>query len=109
LPKKLERFNQEEKSFKEFAESINNNATKQSYTYSLNELMRYKKYNSYNDLASLDGKQIQDLLKNWVISLKGRELKYKTIATKLDAVELFFDMNEKIWNKKIVRIKLPQK
>ena len=108
MPKKLKRFNQEEKSFKEFAESINNNATKQSYTYSLNELLRYKKYNSYDKLASLDGKQIQDLLKNWVISLKGRGLKYKTIATKLDAVDLFFDMNEKIWNKKIVRIKLPK-
>jgi len=62
LPKKLAKFNEDEKSFKEFSESINNTATKQSYTYSLNELMRYHKCKTYDKLASLDGKQIQDLL-----------------------------------------------
>ncbi len=69
--------------------------------------MRYAKLTDYDKLAKKDTDAIQKLLENWVVSLKKKDLVHNTISTKLNAVELFLDMNEKIWHKKIVRKMLP--
>jgi len=100
-------FNKNCESFRNFDEAIRRDSTRRSYHYNLNEFMRFAKLTDYDKLAKQSTDAIQKLLKNWVVSLKKKELVHNTISTKLNAVELFLDMNEKIWHKKIVRKMLP--
>jgi len=100
-------FNKNCESFRNFDEAIPRDSTRRSYHYTLNEFMRFAKLTDYDKLAKQSTDVIQKLLKNWVVSLKKKELVHNTISTKLNAVELFLDMNEKIWHKKIVRKMLP--
>jgi len=69
--------------------------------------MRFANLEDYDSLAKLDSNDIQKLLENWVREQKKRKLEHNTISTKLDSIELFLDMNKKIWYRKIVRKMLP--
>jgi len=100
-------FNKDCDSFRNFDDGIKRDATRRQYHYSLNEFMRFTKFTDYDELAKLETDEIQKLLENWVRALKKKDLLSNTISTKLDAIELFLDMNKKIWYKKIVRKMLP--
>jgi len=91
------------KSFQLFLGGINRDTTEKPYTYSLDEFMKFSKLNDYDDLASKDTDTIQDLLERWIMLLKNKNLRSNTIRGKLNAVELFLDMNKKIWYRKVVR------
>jgi len=69
--------------------------------------MRFAKLTDYDEIAKKETDDIQKLLENWVREQKKRNLEPNTISTKLDAIELFLEMNKKIWYKKIVRKMLP--
>ena len=69
--------------------------------------MRFAKLTDYDKLAKKNTDTIQKLLENWVRTLKKKTSVANTISTKLNAVELFLEMNKKIWYKKIVRKMLP--
>jgi len=69
--------------------------------------MRFANLDDYDELAKLETDEIQKLLENWVREQKKKELISNTISTKLNAAELFFDMNKKYWYRKIVRKMLP--
>jgi len=56
--------------------------------------MRFANLEDYDELAKLETDEIQKLLENWVRDQKKKELISNTISTKLNAVELFFDMNK---------------
>jgi len=103
---KFNEYNKDRDSFRKFDEAIKHDTTRRSYHYSLNEFMRFAGLDNYDELAKKDTDTIQSLLENWVISQKKRNLS-KTISTKLNSVELFLDMNKKIWYRKIVRKMLP--
>jgi len=64
-------------------------------------------FEDYDELAKLETDEIQKLLENWVRDQKKKDLISNTISTKLNAAELFFDMNKKYWYRKIVRKMLP--
>jgi len=100
-------FNKNCESFRNFDEAIPNDSTRRSYHYTLNEFMRSAKLTDYDTLAKQSTDAIQKLLENWVVNLKKKELVHNTISTKLNAVELFLEMNKKTWYKKIVRKMLP--
>ena len=95
--------NKECKSFQLFIGGINAKTTESPYTYSLDEFMRFCKLDDYAILASKDTDTIQDYLERWILSLKRKNLRVTTIHGKLNGVELFLDMNKKIWYKKIIR------
>jgi len=69
--------------------------------------MRFAKLTDYDAISKKETDDIQKLLENWVREQKKRNLEPNTISTKLDAIELFLEMNKKIWYKKIVRKMLP--
>jgi len=69
--------------------------------------MRFANLEDYDELANLETDEIQKLLENWVRDQKKKNLISNTISTKLNAAELFFDMNKKHWYRKIVRKMLP--
>ncbi len=100
-------FNKDCDSFRNFNDAIRRETTRRSYHYYLNEFMRFAKLTDYDEIAKKETDDIQKLLENWVRELKKRNLEPNTISTKLDAIELFLEMNKKIWYKKIVRKMLP--
>jgi len=100
-------FNKDCDSFRNFDDAIRRDSTRRSYHYYLNEFMRFAKLTDYDAIAKKETDDIQKLLENWVRELKKRNLEPNTISTKLDAIELFLEMNKKIWYKKIVRKMLP--
>jgi len=100
--KLYEQFNKNCESFRNFDEAIKRDSTRRSYHYNLNEFMRFAKLTDYDELAKKNTDVIQKLLENWVVSLKKKTSVANTISTKLNAVELFLEMNKKIWYKKIV-------
>jgi len=100
-------FNKDCESFRTFDETFKRETSRRSYHYNINEFMRFAKLTDYDKLAKQDTNAIQKLLENWVVSLKKKDLVHNTISTKLNAVELFLDMNKKIWYRKIVRKMLP--
>ncbi len=100
-------FNKDCESFRNFDDAIRRDSTRRSYHYNLNEFMRFAKLTDYDELAKQSIDAIQKLLENWVRVHKKNTLVLNTISTKLNAVELFLDMNKKTWYKKIVRKMLP--
>ena len=95
------------RSFRLFIESIKSDKSKIPYTYSLHEFMRFYNIKNYDDIPKFTTKKIQKLLENWVLHLKNKHLKSVTIKAKLNAVELFLDMNKVIFHKKILHKLLP--
>jgi len=69
--------------------------------------MRFSNFSDYDSITKLETDEIQKLLENWVIEQKRKDLVTNAIATKLGAVELFLEMNKKMWYRKIVRKMLP--
>ena len=100
-------FNKDCDSFRNFDDAIKYDSTRRSYHYYLNGFMRFANFEDYDELAKLETDEIQKLLENWVRALKKKNLISNTISTKLNAAELFFDMNKKTWYRKIVRKMLP--
>jgi len=103
---KFNQFNKDRPCFRNFDEAIKYDTTRRSYHYSLNNFMRFVGLDDYEDLVKMTT-EIQQLLKNWVIFQKKQNLIGNTISTKLNAVELFLDMNEISYHKKTVRKMLP--
>ena len=95
------------RSFNLFIESIKSDKSKIPYTYSLHEFMRFYKIENYDEITKFTTNKIQKLLENWVLHLKKKQLKSVTIKAKLNAVELFLDMNKVIFHKKILHKLLP--
>ena len=100
---------QKYRSYKKFYHAMNANATISTYAYSLNKFMNYlvlikeiTHNEEYYKIIEYDSEKITDLLEDYVIEL-GQKLKPNGINTHLSAVELFLEMNRKIWHKKLVR------
>ena len=104
---RVQKFNKNCESFRNFDDGIRCDTTRRSYHYYFDELLRFAQITNYDDLVNLDQEQIHDLLKNWIRDMKEKGLKYKSAKTKLNAAELFFEMNKKILYKKILHKSLP--
>ena len=104
---RVKKFDTTCESFRNFDDAIRTSTTKRSYHYSLDELVRFGNFAGYDDLVNLETDQIHDLIKNWIRELKNRGLKHKAAKTKLNAAELFFEMNKKVLYKKILHKMLP--
>ncbi len=86
-----------------FHRGINNKRSTENYVRSLNEFMRFVKILDYNVLSGEDYSTITEQLKNWILYLNEKGFSNGSIDTRLKAVELFFEMNERTWAKSIIR------
>jgi len=77
------------------------------YRYYLDRFLEFSKIKDYDSLVSLDIDTIQMLLENYVIYLKGRKLKAKSIKNYLNGIELFFDINKKTYYKRVLQKLIP--
>jgi len=94
-----------QKSFVIFVNAIKSEKTKACYISDLNNFLTFTKVADYDTLAKLGIDTIQEFLENYVLELKGRNL--TAIRTRLAGPELFFDMNKKLFYKKILHKLLP--
>ena len=90
-----------------FESAIKSPESKKNYTYSLHEFMKFIKINEYDDIPKLGSEKITNLLKDWVIHLRNKQLKANTIRAKLCSIELLLEMNDILINKKILHKLLP--
>jgi len=81
-----------------------------SYAYKLQQFMVFavdKKYvkhiEDFESLLTYDTEQLTDILEDFVNYLENRGLVSSSVAVTLTAVELFFEMNRRIWHKKLVK------
>ncbi|NDB89208.1 MAG: site-specific integrase, partial [Thaumarchaeota archaeon] len=68
--------------------------------------MKFAKITDYDDIV-LPTDKIQALLEDWIIYLKRRDLRSRTIKGKIGSVELFLEMNKVIFHKKILHKLIP--
>jgi len=84
--------------------------SKESYAYKIQRFMKFAaefKYVSneedFESLLEYDTEKITDILEEFVNYLEGQGLVCEAIKPTLAAPELFFEMNRKLWHKKLVR------
>jgi len=107
MVKHVLKFDKNCKSFRNFDDGIRRDTTRRTYQFSLDELVRFGNFKGYDELAKLETDEIHEFLKEWIRYLKNKNLKFKTIKTKLNAAELFFIMNKKSFHKELLHKILP--
>jgi len=97
------------KSYRKFSNALKTPATKSTYAYNMKRFMNFlvginqiKNNESYDDIGKFESEKITDALEDFVAELN-KKLKKSAINTMLAGPELFFEMNRKIWHKKLVR------
>ena len=98
------------KSFRKFLRACKNPNTKLVYISYMKRFLEFLEKNAHikdkNDCDSLlnfDSEKITDCLEEWIEYLENTGITKNTITTMLAAPELFFEMNRKLWHKKLVR------
>lgn len=98
------------KAYRKFYNAMKTDSTKSAYSYNMKRFMdflaSYKEVKTNEDYESLlewDSDKITDILEEFVASLNKKLKKTSAVKTMLAAPELFFEMNRKIWHKKLVR------
>ncbi len=99
----------ESKSYRRFFNAMKTDSTITSYAYSMNRFMNFlkeEKYikdtENYDYLIEFDTEKITDVLEEFVYHLNKTQ-KTTSVNTILSSPELFFEMNRKIWHRKLVR------
>jgi len=97
-------------SFYKFIKVPSTPKSKESYAYKIQRFMKFAAEFKYVDheedfesLLEYDTEKITDILEDFVNYLEGQGLVCEAIKPTLAAPELFFEMNRKLWHKKLVR------
>lgn len=90
-----------------FEETIRSKATLRVYQDYLNGFLKWVK-TTPQSLLLLQKAELQPLLEDYVIFLK-RRLNPNSISPRLSAIEKFLDVNDKEYNKRKLRMMLPEK
>jgi len=98
-------FETRQKSFVIFINAIKSKQTQKGYVRDLNKFLTFTKMPDYDTLAKLDTETIQEFLENYILELKSKGL--SSIRTRLAGPELFFEMNKKLFYKKILHKLFP--
>jgi len=94
-------------SFRLFLDAIKSDKTKTTYVKAIDHFMRSLRLIDYDKVAKAKTDTVQKWLEDWVRSQKNEGLKHSTITGRLNGVELFLDMNKRVWYRKIIRKMLP--
>jgi len=100
----------EHPSFQKFIKVPTSPKSKETYAYKIQRFMRFaaefqyvKHAEDFESLLDYNSEKITDIFEEFVNYLEGQRLVYEAIKSTLAAPELFFEMNRKIWHKKLVR------
>ncbi|MDH3394713.1 MAG: dynein arm light chain [Nitrosopumilus sp.] len=91
------------RSYRNLLRGISTDTTKANYAECLKRFIIFHKIDDYDKLIKIDSEQITDMMCDWVDFLTDKNLKPRTVRAMLSGPELFFEMNRKIWHKRLVR------
>lgn len=87
-----------QKSLVVFHNMILSKATKHQYDKSLERFRDYFKIRDFDSLLLIDSKKSQEMVEDWVIHLKDRDLRASGIRAHVAGVELFYVSNDMVLN-----------
>jgi len=106
----IDKMKAEHPSVTKMMKTLASNEGRASYAYKLQQFMVFavdKKYVKHNEdfesLLKYEPEELTDILEDFVNYLENRGLVSSSVAVTLTAVELFFEMNRRIWHKKLVK------
>jgi len=106
----IDKMKKDHPSVTKMMKTLASNEGRASYAYKLQQIMAFaaeKKYVKNNEdfesLLTYEPEQLTDILEDFVNYLENRGLVSSSVAVTLTAVELFFEMNRRIWHKKLVK------
>jgi len=106
----IDKMKAEHPSVTKMMKTLASNEGRASYAYKLQQFMMFaaeKKYvkhdENFESLLKYEPEQLTDILEDFVNYLENRGLVSSSVAVTLTAVELFFEMNRRIWHKKLVK------
>jgi len=94
-----------QKSFQIFVNAIKTEGTRKYYVHDLYAFLEFTKISDFDTLAALSTDAIQDYLESYVLLLRKRGI--KAVRTRVCGPELFFEMNKKLFYKKILHKLFP--
>lgn len=97
---------EDEESFQTFKTSKMSRRTFDLYFHSITDFLKYTKLGSYDKLIQLSRKDLQRHLISWIRHDVDRGLKGESVRTKMAGIEWFFDVNDVVYNKKLVRLQI---
>jgi integrase len=92
-----------EKSLVKFHAGIKSQATRELYDRYLNYFLKFVKIRNSDGLLQLKDTHLQELVEEYAIYLKDRGLRKASVDGRINTLELFFSMNDKILNWKKTR------
>jgi len=90
-----------------FVNAIRTDATMVSYTTSLKKFKEFSNIKTYCQLTKMKPTKLKLLLVDYITHLKSKNLTHSSISLYLSSIELFLDMNEVSYPKKVIRRLLP--
>jgi len=90
-----------------FENSCKSSATLDNYRFSLGKFLKFTKIKDHDSLASLNSDFLQELLENYLFSLKKKDLKRKSIESYFCAIECFLEANKLPFHKKSLHRMFP--
>ena len=92
-----------------FINAIQTDATKISYTQSLKKFKEFCKVKTYCKFSKMKTPILKAHLVSYITHLKSRDLRSTSISLYLSSIELFLEMNEINYPRKVIRKLLPKK
>jgi len=92
-----------------FDNAIQTDATRLAYSQSLEKFKDFCKVKTYCQLTKIKTPQLKKLLISYISHLKEKNLRSTSISLYLSSIELFLDMNEVSYPKRVIRKTLPKK
>ncbi|MBT5200313.1 MAG: hypothetical protein HOM02_00435, partial [Thaumarchaeota archaeon] len=77
-----------------FHSGIKSEMTKKHYSYFINEFREHYLIKNHDKLLEIDLKKLQEMLEDFVIYERSRDMSAQYIAGKISALKLFFSMND---------------
>ena len=106
----IEKMKREHLCFKRMMKALNSEQSQGMYAYKIQKFMKYQlKHNhvkhieDFESLLKFDSEKITDILEQYVYDLEDEGLISDSVKSTIAAPELFFEMNRKLWHKKLVR------
>jgi len=90
-----------------FVSAIKTEATRKGYTQTVRKFKDFCKVDDYCDFTAMEPKVLKNYLVGFVSKFKENNLTYSSGNNYLSAIELFLDMNEIPYPKKVIRKLLP--
>jgi len=94
-----------QKSFQIFVNAIKSEMTRKYYVRDLYAFLEFTKITDFDSLAALSTDDIQDYLESYVLLLRKNGV--TAIRPRISGPELFFEMNKKLFYKKILHKLFP--